>query len=138
MKQKCITCSINCVISKYVAEVKSPHARKYSYFLNKSNAENGIQSNPNNVVWNLSFRNLTNEEYDVLLYGLNHGLATNLTAMTCYHLWNLFVISLLETICLKKSTILLIELKTVCEHLPSTSSIWITKKYLKIKGNFKL
>ena len=32
-----------------------------------------------NVVWNLSSRNLTNEEFDVLSYGLNHGLATNLS-----------------------------------------------------------
>ena len=33
----------------------------------------------NNVVWSLSSRNLTNEEFDVLSYGLNHGLATNLS-----------------------------------------------------------
>ena len=79
MKQKCITYSINCIISKIVAEVKSHHARKYNCLLNESNAEKGIQSNPNNVVWNLSARNLTNEEYDDLSYGLNHGLAINLS-----------------------------------------------------------
>ena len=79
MKQKCITYSINCIISKYVAEVKSRHARKCNCLLNKNNAENGIQSNPNNVVWNLSSRSLANEEYDVLSYGLNLGLATNLS-----------------------------------------------------------
>ena len=48
-----------------------------------------------------------------------------LAAMMCYHQWNLFGISWLEITCLKKITILLIELKTVCEHLPSTLSIWI-------------
>ena len=79
MKQKCVTYSINCVISKYVAKVKSRHARKCNCFLSKSNAENDIQSNPNNVVWNLSSRNLINEEYDVLSYSLNHGLTTNLS-----------------------------------------------------------
>ena len=79
MKQKCITYSINCIISKYVAEVKSRHARKCNCLLNKNNAENGIQSNPNNVVWNLSSRSLTNEEYNVLSYGLNNGLATSLS-----------------------------------------------------------
>ena len=79
MKQKCITYSINCIISKYIAEVKSRHARKYNCLLNKNNAENGIQSNPNNVVWNLSSRSLTNEEYNVLSYGLNNGLATSLS-----------------------------------------------------------
>ena len=79
MKQKCITYSINCIISKIVAEVKSRHARKYNCLLNESNAENDIQSNPNNAVWNLYARNLTNEEYDDLSYGLNHGLAINLS-----------------------------------------------------------
>ena len=74
-----ITYSTNCVISKYVAEVKSRHARKYNCLLSKSNAENSIQSNPDNVVWNLSSWNLTNEENDVLSHGLNHGLATNLS-----------------------------------------------------------
>ena len=53
--------------------------RKYNCLLIKSNAENGIQSNPNNIVWNLRSRNLANEKYDVLSYGLNHGLATNLS-----------------------------------------------------------
>ena len=65
-----------------MAEVKSRYARKYNCLLNKNSAENGIQSNPNNVVWNLSSRSLTNEEYDVLSYGLNHGLATNLATDT--------------------------------------------------------
>ena len=79
MKQKCITYSINCIISKNVAEFKSRHATKYNCLLNKSNAENGMQGNPNDVAWNLSARNLTNKEYDVLSYGLNHGLATSLS-----------------------------------------------------------
>ena len=77
MKQKCTTYSINFVILKYVAEVKSRLVRKYNCLLNKRNAENGIQSNTNNIVWNLPSRNLTNEEYDVLSYDLNHGLAAN-------------------------------------------------------------
>ena len=48
MKQKCITYSINCVISKYAAEVKSRRARKYNCLVNKSNAEHDVQSNPKN------------------------------------------------------------------------------------------
>ena len=79
MKYKQNILSINCVISKYVAEVKSRHARKYNCLLNKSNAENGIQSNPKNVAWNLSSQNLANEEDDVLSYDLNNSLATNLS-----------------------------------------------------------
>ena len=41
MKQKCITYSVNCVISKYVAELRFSHAKKNNNcFLNESNAEN--------------------------------------------------------------------------------------------------
>ena len=138
MKQKCITYSINCVISKYVAEVNFRHARQYNCLLNKSNAENGIQSNPNNVVWNLSSRNVTDEDYGVLMYGLNRGLAASLSCNDEFHQKNLFGITLLETVCLKKVTILSIKPKSVREHLPSFLQIWIAKQYLKIKRNFKL
>ena len=48
MKQKFITYSINCVISKYAAEVKSRHARKDDCLVNKSNAEHGVQGNLKN------------------------------------------------------------------------------------------
>ena len=52
--------------------------RKYNCRLIKSNTENGIKSKSNNVVWNLPSRDTTNEEYNVLSYVLNHGLATNI------------------------------------------------------------
>ena len=119
MKQKHIIYSISCVISKYVSEVKARHARKYNSLLNKINAENGIQSNPNNVVWNLSSRNVTDEDYGVLMYGLNRGLAASLSCNDEFHQKNLFGITLLETVCLKKVTILSIKPKSVREHLPS-------------------
>ena len=74
----------------------------------------------------------------VLSYGLNQGLATNLSCKdvlpSMESVWDQVTRSYLH----KEITILLIELETVCEHLPSTLSIWITKKYLKIKGNFQL
>ena len=57
--------------------VKSHHARKCRCLLIKSNTENGLQNNPNNVAWILSSQNFRKEVYDVLLYGLNHGIATN-------------------------------------------------------------
>ena len=119
MKQKYIIYSISCVISKYVSEVKARHARKYNFLFNKISVENGIQSNPNNVVWNSSSRNVTDEDYGVLMYGLNRGLAANLNCNDVFHQKNLFGITLLETVCLKKITILSIKPKSVCEHLPS-------------------
>ena len=67
------------IIPKYVSEVKSRNARKYNFLLIKSKTENGIQSNPDNFVWNLSSRNLTNEECLVILYVLNHGIPFNLS-----------------------------------------------------------
>ena len=135
IKQKCTTYSINCVISKYVAEVKSRHARNCP--LNKSNAENGIQSNPNNVVWNLSSQNLTNENYDALSYGLNHGLATNLTSNDVLPSIESVRDQLARNNLLKENYHSINRLKKICKQLPSTLSIWITKKYLKIKINFK-
>ena len=50
--------------------------KKDNSLLIKSNTENGMQTN-RNVVCNLSSWNFTNENF--LLYGLNHGLATNLS-----------------------------------------------------------
>ena len=38
--------------------------------------EEGVKENPNNTIWDLTTRFLSNEEYQVLRYGLNHGLAT--------------------------------------------------------------
>ena len=35
-----------------------------------------MKENPNNVIWNLTSRILSNEECQVLRYGLNHGITT--------------------------------------------------------------
>ena len=35
-----------------------------------------LRENPNNTIWNLTTGALSNEEYQVLHYGLSHGLAT--------------------------------------------------------------
>ena len=70
INQKYIIYSISCVISKYLSEVTARHARKYNSLLNKINAENGVQSNPNNAFWNLSSLNVTDKDYGVLVYSL--------------------------------------------------------------------
>ena len=44
----------------------------------KKKQEDGLKKNPNNVIWNLTSGILSNEERQVLHYGLNHGIATNL------------------------------------------------------------
>ena len=35
-----------------------------------------MKENPNNAIWNLTTRVLSNEEYQVVRYDLYHGLAT--------------------------------------------------------------
>ena len=41
-----------------------------------NNQKEGVKEKPNNTIWNLTTRVLSNEQYQVLRYGLNHGLAT--------------------------------------------------------------
>ena len=43
--------------------------------MNKKKEERA-NKNLHNTIWNLTTRVLSNGEYQVLLYGLNHGLAT--------------------------------------------------------------
>ena len=78
MKRKCITYSINFVMSKFEKQVAQRHLNKFERLVQKSNAENGFSDNPNNTIWNLSSHTLSNDEYEVLQYGLKHGLAMNL------------------------------------------------------------
>ena len=66
----------------------------------------------NNIIWNLSSQNLNNEEYDDLSYVLNHGLAINLDCngvlSSMESVWD----EITRKIYLKKTTVLLIKLKT--------------------------
>ena len=78
MKRKCIIYSINFVMSKFEKQVSDRHLRKYDRLVQSYNYENGFTENPNNTIWNLSSHTLSNEEYEVIQYGLNYGLAMNL------------------------------------------------------------
>ena len=53
------------------------HTRKKfnNLYMNKQ-TEEGRKEDPNNITWNLTTRVLSNEEYQVLRYRLNHGLVT--------------------------------------------------------------
>ena len=65
-------------MSKFEREVSLRHRNKYERLAYQTNLDNGITENPNSTIWNLSSRVLSNDEYEVLSYGLKHGLATNL------------------------------------------------------------
>ena len=77
MKSICISYSVNIVITQYIEKVHRTHKKKLDNLFEKKQQEDGLENNPNNIIWNLTSRALSNEEYEVLRYGLNHGLATH-------------------------------------------------------------
>ena len=70
--------SINILIDVYIKKTKVTHNKKLDKLFNKKQEQDGLKENSNNVIWNLTSRILSNEEYQILSYGLNHGIATNL------------------------------------------------------------
>ena len=77
MKSIYISYSINLVLNKYVEKVQRTHKKKLDNLFEKKQQEDGLETNPNNIIWNFTSRTLSNEKYDVLRYGLNHGLTTH-------------------------------------------------------------
>ena len=77
MKGTCICYSINIAIISYVKNIQQSHNKKFDSLSKKKQKEDGIEENPNNIICNLTSRTLSNDEYQVLRYGLNHGLATH-------------------------------------------------------------
>ena len=76
MKSKCIVYSIS--IDAYIQKARVTHNKKLDRLFKKKQEEDGLKENPNNVIWNLTSRRLSNEECQILRYGLNHVIATNL------------------------------------------------------------
>ena len=76
MKRFAITYSINIVMNTYKSKIEATHEKKFNNLYTNKQKEEGVKENPNNTIWNLITRVLSNEEYQVLRYGLNHGLAT--------------------------------------------------------------
>ena len=77
MKSICISYSINIVITKYIEKVQRTHRKKLDNLFEKTQQVDELQINHHNIIWNLTATNLSSEEYEVLRYGLNHGLATH-------------------------------------------------------------
>ena len=77
MKSICISYSINIVITNYKEKVQRTHRKKLDNLFEKTQQVDELQINHNNIIWNLTATNLSSEEYEVLRYGLNHGLATH-------------------------------------------------------------
>ena len=77
MKGICIRHSINIIIISYVKNIQQTHNKKFDSLCKKKQQEDGIKENPKNAAWNLISQTLPNYEYQVLRYGLNHGLETH-------------------------------------------------------------
>ena len=61
----------------YIERIQGTHKRKLDNLFEKKQLKDGLETNPNNVIWNLTSRALSVEEYEVISYELNHGLATH-------------------------------------------------------------
>ena len=72
-----IVYSINILIHAYIKKAQGTHNKKLVRLFKKKQEEDGRKENPNNIIWILTSRILSNEEFQKLRYGLNHVLATN-------------------------------------------------------------
>ena len=76
MKRFAVTYSINIVMNTYKSNIEATHKKKFNNLYTNKQKEERVKERPNNTIWNLATRVLSNEEYQVLPYALNHGLAT--------------------------------------------------------------
>ena len=53
------------------------HLKKFNALLHERKKRDGLTSNPNRIITNLSSHILSNDEYNVLQYGLKHGISTS-------------------------------------------------------------
>ena len=75
MKFNVFKISIRRLIDREREKVKERHNKKLDKLRVESAMKNGTKNNPNNLITNLTDETLTKEETDVLMLGLNHGIA---------------------------------------------------------------
>ena len=75
LKRLCITYTLSNIANKEARKLKTSLEKKFSKILKDAKAFDGIYSNPNVTITNLSSRVLTNDECETLQYGLKHGIA---------------------------------------------------------------
>ena len=73
-KQHVLKIAINRAEYKKENIIKKRHLKKFNALLHERNQIDGIASNPNSIITNLSNRTLSNDEYNVLKYGLKYGI----------------------------------------------------------------
>ena len=76
MKAQLIVFSVNRLLRSQKTKVKRRHAKKLETLPHMKTVAEKLESNPNEVIINLSGQELTSEQVEVLKLGLRHGLAT--------------------------------------------------------------
>ena len=74
-KQHVLKITINRAVYKKENIIKKRHLKKLNALLHERDQIDGIASNPHNIITNLSNHILSNDEYNVLKYGLKYGIS---------------------------------------------------------------
>ena len=75
MKRSLIKFLINRLLSNKLVQIQIRHDRKFDNLIMEKRIQEGIHNNPNDLITNLTNVTLLNNEIEILVYGLNHGLA---------------------------------------------------------------
>ena len=67
--------AIDKAVTKSILPIQTKLSQKLELIISERNNKNHIEANPNVIITNLSSITLTNDEYETLQFGLNHGLA---------------------------------------------------------------
>ena len=76
-KQYALKIAINRAVHKNENIIMKRHLKKFNALLHEQNKRDGLTSNPNRIITNLSSHILSNDEHNVLKYGLKHGISTS-------------------------------------------------------------
>ena len=75
LKQKVIKHAVNKVINRESIKIKIRHDKKYSFLHEEKKARDGITTNPNKCILNLTGNKLSEKQYAALQYGIKYGIA---------------------------------------------------------------
>ena len=74
MKRFIIKHAVSNYVKREEKKIQLRHQKKFQQLLSEKHRQNGIQPNPNKLVFNLTDMELTNDQYSALQFGLKHGI----------------------------------------------------------------
>ena len=72
MKRFLMKFSINRLLSNKLVEIQIRHDRKFNNLIMEKRIQEGIHNNSNDLITNVTNVTLSNNEIEILMYGLNH------------------------------------------------------------------